>query len=131
MNLSQIALEVKKAILNKKSYKLSRLADKIAQELRENPYLGEVAISVKDYLEKNKSVLLLNSGLSGLDTYVAPNEVTISVKSDVDGFVVNFMLPDLKTSAADKLVNMLTKNIYNLLEKSEFKDYNFSVIVSS
>ena len=112
--------------------KLAKTVRKIAQFLEENPYSVEVASMVEEFLQKNKQLLLLNSGLSGLETYINPADVRITVASKGSGFQVNIMLPELKISNSESLTNMLSKNVYGLLENSkDFADYNFTVIVSS
>src|SRR5690606_27072677 len=106
--------------------KLAKTVRKIAQFLEENPYSVEVASMVEEFLQKNKQLLLLNSGLSGLETYINPADVRITVASKGSGFQVNIMLPELKISNSESLTNMLSKNVYGLLENSkDFADYNF------
>lgn len=129
--LTTIANKIK-INLSTKNSELSKVSRKVAQFLENNPYNGEIAAMVDSFLEKNKQVLLLNSGLSGLDTYVSPSDVDITVESKGGGFQVNVILPELKVSNSETLMNDLSKNIYGLLEsKSEFKDYNFTVFVTA
>jgi hypothetical protein len=129
--LTKIANKIKINLPTKNS-KLSKIARKVAQFLEDNPYTIEIATMVEGFLEKNKQVLLLNSGLSGLDTYVSPSDVEITVESKGSGFQIDVMLPELNVSNSEMLMNDLSKNIYGLLESNrEFKDYNFTVFVKA